>query len=189
LEILKDVNGRKVISTAVLEYSQLNRENVLHAINLVLEIFGECEIYNAQMVPAISLSTKRLNWRILPKGRYPWDKLRISIQPMLDRAKKGNVGVISRRLEIINNLGPEFRAVGEAGFTGYVVFGFPEKNLYILESCLYGNATYVFEERWEDLSKKTKAEILNEKLQKARIIHREGWEENIRKMLRCPPFL
>jgi len=41
----------------------------------------------------------------------------------------------------------------------------------------------VLEENWEELSKKTKAEILNEKLQKARIIHRESWDDAITNLL------
>ena len=70
-----------------------------------------------------------------------------------------------------------------AGFNGYVIMGFTKKNLYLLESAYYGNATYIFDEDWRDLSKMTKAKILNENLQKDRIIHREGWEENIKELL------
>ena len=51
-----------------------------------------------------------------------------------------------------------------------------------------GNATYVFEENWEELSKLTKAEIIRGKLQKDRIIHRENWDHYIIrlfKLARC----
>ena len=74
--------------------------------------------------------------------------------------------------------------MGRGGFSGYVVFGFPEKNIYVLESAYTGNATYIFDERWEQLSKMTKAEILNEQLQTDRIIHRVGWNRRIDDLLR-----
>ena len=62
--------------------------------------------------------------------------------------------------------------------------GFKEKNIYTLESLYYGNATYIFDERWEELSKKTKAEILNEKLQTDRVIHRKSWDDKIKGWLK-----
>ncbi len=91
--------------------------------------------------------------------------------------------MIEHRLEAINKYNPDFAAVGEAGFHGYIILGFKEKNLYTLESLYYGNATYVFGENWEELSKMTKAQVLNESLQKDRIIHREGWDNQIAKIL------
>lgn len=128
--------------------------------------------------------TKRLNWQILPPGKYPWERVQTAVQPIVTQAKRGNQAVINRRLEVVSESQPEFVAIGQAGFNGYIVFGFPAKNLYVLESAFYGNATYVFEENWESLSQKTKAEILNEALQKARIIHISGWEQAIRALLK-----
>jgi len=84
----------------------------------------------------------------------------------------------------VNKYGPEFLAVGRAGFWGYVIFGFPDKDIYILESIYFGNATYVFADNWETLSTKTKAEILDAKLQKDRIIHKESWDRNIHALLK-----
>lgn len=72
-------------------------------------------------------------------------------------------------------------------YTGYSygVVGnkFNQRNIYTLESLYYGNATYIFGEKWEELSKKTKAEILNQNLQADRIIHREGWDSKIDQLL------
>ncbi len=78
---------------------------------------------------------------------------------------------------------PEFVAIGRAGFSGYVVFGFPSKSLYILESTKTNNATYVLEDDWEYLSGLTKAEILNNRLHKERILHRENWFTEIARVL------
>jgi hypothetical protein len=49
--------------------------------------------------------------------------------------------------------------------------------------CHKGNATYVFDERWEKLSKMTKAEILSQDLQTDHIIRRSKWDDGIRTLL------
>ncbi len=92
--------------------------------------------------------------------------------------------MVENRLETINNYGPTFVAIGDGGFHGYVIFGFPEHGLFLLESSFEGNATYVFGERWEALSQLTKKEILAGNLQTARVIHRAvSWHGEIRQML------
>ena len=50
----------------------------------------------------------------------------------------------------------------------------------ILESLIYGNAIYVFDKNWLEFSKLTKKEILDENLHMKRIIHKKGWEKEVR---------
>ena len=126
---------------------------------------------------------RRLNWEILPPGRYPWEQLKERVNPVIKQAKEGNQKVILNRFETINSFAPEFYAIGRGGFRGYLIFGFPKQNIYILESIFTYNATYVFEEKWEALSQMTKAQILNENLQKERIIHQKGWHARIRQLV------
>ena len=66
---------------------------------------------------------------------------------------------------------------------GYVIFGFPEKNLYVLESGFYGNATYVVTDDWEVLSRMTKAELINGDLHQTRVVHLKSWSYEIRQLL------
>ncbi len=179
LTVATTPEGKHLVRTTSIRYDDHSRELLRHAINLCLELFGECRILTDALLPAISAPVQRLNWRLLPPGRYPWERLRETINPIVERSKKGKRGVISSRLQVMNDLGPEFHAIGQGGFLGYVVFGFPSKNLFVLESTLYGNATYVFEEDWEQLSRMSKAQILDENLQRARIVHREGWVDAI----------
>ena len=58
-----------------------------------------------------------------------------------------------------------------------------EQKLYLLESVYFGNATYILGEQWEEISKLTKAEVLNENLYKSRIIHQADWHKQIHKLL------
>lgn len=156
---------------------------ITHSINILLEIFGECEILTKDLQPIAPLAIRRLNWEIFPPGAHPWERVKKSIEPIVERAKKGKQDVILRRLEFMNQAVPELIAQGRGGFKGYIVFGFPRKNLYVLESLYYGNATYVFREDWESLSQLTKAEILDGNLQTGRLIHQPDWEREVRRLL------
>ncbi|NMC60057.1 MAG: hypothetical protein GYA51_11870, partial [Candidatus Methanofastidiosa archaeon] len=152
-------------------------------INLFLEIFGECDVFSENLVKIIDVPIKRLNWTILPEGRMPWERLHNKLKPLLDRLSPLKRPVAEWRLQTLKEYNPDFVAAGEAGFRGYVVYGFESQNLYIFESMYYGNATYVFDGNWEELSKKTKAEILDKNLQKERIIHLKEWKNEIDNLL------
>ena len=83
---------------------------------------------------------------------------------------------------ILSNV-PDFMAIGDQGFYGYIVYGFTEKNIYIFESNQLDNATYIFKGDWEDASKLTKREILNSNLCEARLVHNKKWESSIERII------
>ncbi len=170
------------VISPVLIFNEKNEKNIVHAVNLFLEIFGECQFFTEEINEITKQPVKKLNWEILPKGKIPWEILNKRIGVLIHDLPAGNQPFTLHRMEIIKKYGPDFTAIGRAGFRGYIIFGFEKKNLFILESLYYGNATYVFEEQWEHLSKLTKAEILNKNLQKERIIHRKEWKRRVNKM-------
>lgn len=177
-------DGEKYIGSQTITFSQQNHDLILHTINLLLEIFGECHILSKDFQMLNLQKIKRVNWEVLPAGEYPWEKLASQVEPILEEAAARKRPVIKARLQEISKYSPDFVAVGRAGFSGYLVFGFSKKNIFICESAFYGNATYVFDVNWKSLSALTKAEILENDLHKARIIHRENsWESNIRQLL------
>ena len=59
-----------------------------------------------------------------------------------------------------------------------------KKHLVLMENMIYGNATYVFRDNWEELSKLSKAEIIKNNLQDKRFVHRESWPYQISALLR-----
>lgn len=73
---------------------------------------------------------------------------------------------------------------GNGGFHGYLVFVFKRKGLVLMENMIYGNATYIFRDNWEELSKKSKAEIVKDGLQEHRFVHRRNWSNLIKKLLK-----
>jgi hypothetical protein len=183
LRLSTDNNGNLLVISPTLEYKKENENVLLHVVNLFLEIFNICEIRNNKLESIIKSPVKRLNWEILPKGRQPWEKLKVILDEFRESTAEGNKAVIDKRFESINIHNPDFVALGKAGFSGYVVFGFSDKNLFMLESNQTNNATYIFEDNWEHLSALSKAEILSKNLHKDRIIHREGWFNEINRVL------
>jgi hypothetical protein len=183
LQVVARDDGSRVIIADVFRYDPEQPDALRHAINVFLELFGECSILQEGLAPVLHGPVRRVNWEILPAGELPWPRLKRRIEPLVERLGPRKRPVVERRLEVIEGLKPDFTAVGHAGFAGYIVLGFEQRSLYVLESLYYGNATYIFGRSWEHLSKLTKAEILTGKLQEARLIHRTGWEQQLRSVL------
>jgi len=160
LIILKDDNNEIIVSSEVLIMSHDTKELIKHTINLFLELFGECNIVDNEFLSRQKTRIKRVNWNILPKGLTPWSNLRKSLTKLLDSTDIGNKEDTLKRFEYINSFSPNFVATGNGGFNDYVVFGFEDRNLYVLENSFAGNATYIFNNNWENLSQLSKAEIL-----------------------------
>ena len=183
-ELLIDSYGQTniVVSRAFTKEPQ-NLQAIKNMINIFLEIFGECDLIRGDYEPFLYENVSRLNWRILPQGNYPWPVVRELARERIARQPRGNQPAIANQLEIITSHVPNFVAVGQGGFNDYIVFGFPVKRVYILESIRSGNATYIFGDDWEALSRMTKAEILNNNLQQERIFHSPTWEQKINQIL------
>lgn len=187
IELQVSINsaGGKVVHSPVLTYAEGQDKLLKHIINLYLEMFGECEVMTGDLDSLVvpNEGIRRLNWDILPPGEYPWERVQQRVERTIKRVKKGKQPVVRHRFDTIRKYEQDFVAEGRAGFTGYYIFGFEDRNLFICECAYYGNATYVFGQDWETLSKMTKAEILNEDLQEARIVHREGWEDRLAEIM------
>lgn len=174
-----NTNNELMIISPEIKFNEDNKNMIIHIVNLYLEIFGECQVFDIENNPIIIPKLIKLNWGILPKGKMPWKKRRKQISKFIDRATGENKKVIEKRLGFINEYGPDFSAIGSGGFSRYIVFGFINKNIYVLESVDVNNATYTLEDDWESISKLTKADILNRKLHRHRIIHSKSWYERI----------
>ncbi|MFH1712448.1 MAG: hypothetical protein ABH846_04420 [Patescibacteria group bacterium] len=183
LTIFTTTAGGTIVAGPEIQYSDDAKEQLTHTVNLLLEIFGECQFFTADLNQIIQVPIRRLNWHLLPPGQRPWEQLRHDLEPIINLAPEGKRVVIENRLETISKYKPDFHAYGTGGFQGYVVLGFTDRQLYVLESLIYGNATYVLGRGWEEISKLTKAEILQEDWHLHRFIHREGWMNNVNDLL------
>lgn len=169
-----------IISDGII-YNPENIKKLINTVNMLLGLFGECTISYDSLPDKIK--RKHLDWDIFPQGKYPWDKMKNSIEEITKNENKTQKAMMVRNCKCIVDMNPKFVAYGRSGFRGYIVFGFPQKNIYVLESMFPNNATYIFDSDWESLSKLTKAEILSGTLQKDRIIHSTNWERNFKKIM------
>lgn len=160
-----------------------NEDTLLHKLNLALELFGEFSLaLDAKNGPIILPSkVKFVEWLILKSEILTEKEIKEKIEQTISiKIKKTLRPVILQRLEYIRSKGPDEIAIGSAGYQGYVVYNFFKKGMSILESEYPDNATYVFESnKWENLSKLSKTEILKDKLAKERIFHNKDWSINI----------
>ena len=179
LLIVEDPEGNKIIRSISLVKGVTDENEIVQIINLFLELFGECDTLQSNLIPVFNVPVIRLNWTFLPPGEYPWERLRTDLPNITRGMGVNRTQLIESRLETITNHNPSFVAVGSSGFRGYIVFGFDDYDFFILESIYLGNATYVFGQNWEEISILTKNEILNDDLQNNRIIHQADWVDEI----------
>lgn len=175
-------NGTNLVIGEKVACIEKNHENIKHQINLFLEYFGHCLILVNDENPVIK-QIVHLNWDILPPGEYPWEVVHEHLNAKLTRQPPKSLAAALNRFEQINSLQPDFHGFGRGGYRGYVVFGFRDRNLFVLESQNPNNAVYIFRDDWEKLSQLTKAEILSENLQYGRVIHRENWFNELQNIL------
>ena len=180
---IEEFEGDVVLVAPELTFGSDN-EAIIITVNVFLEYFGFCEVLIDGMKSAIKGEIKRLNWDILPKGDYPWDVQKQRIEPFLKKAKGNNRKVIDKRQETINSYQPDFTAIGSGGFSGYLIHGFTNKSLYVLESVQVNNATYILSKDWKEISKLTKAEIIRDNLHEHRVIHNKDWYMAMSKYLK-----
>ena len=179
LSLMHKEDKRFIISPELIHVAADTDRNK-HALNLFLELFGGFDFMNEDMESVFrEIRVKRVNWTLLPIGEYPFERLkREGYLPNTNKTESAYRNTDS----VIRRYNPTDCVIGNGGFRGYVAFLFPGRNLTVLEHFEKGNATYVFDMNWEELSRKTKAEILYGNLAIARIIHTDNWEMSISRL-------
>lgn len=170
-----NISGELFIASELRTFSLADDDKNLHTLNLFLECFGQCEVFDSKLNSLSAPKLKKRNWDLLPQGTYPWDKAKIHIQKITQTLSNDEQAVIDYRMKQISSRTPDILAMGRGGFHGYFVFGFSSKNIFVLESIHLDNATYLFGSDWEAFSELTKREILEDKKERARIIHNKSW--------------
>lgn len=172
-----------VLSSRPLSITTDSEEAIVHVLNLYLELFGCLELVKPDFESGTALSIRRLHWKVLPPGPYPFARAQSELSEFIGKLPDEHRQVVRERIKGITQHTPDFIALGVGGFCDYMVFGFPSKDIYILESPALGNATYVFKGNWEGLSMRSKKEILDGSLHEARVIHNSRWKSGIRQVI------
>lgn len=176
-------DGQIIAGSRVLRRNDDEGE-IVNLMNVFLECFPGFEIVQPDLTAPTEV--RKISWKILPRGQYPFERAKEALDEYLKRLSEDERATATERIREITRQNPDFVAVGLGGFSDYVVFGFTERRRFVLESPNTGNATYVFRNRWEDVSRMNKREILQDNLQEARIVHNAGWYTAIRNIITSP---
>src|ERR1700674_629421 len=129
-------NGQRLIVSPVLTRRDADRDRNKHAINLFLELFGSCELVSVDLAPFAAPAIKKANWRLLPPGEYPWERLKYHIGETVARVGEDTQRVIWDRQETLKSFCPDEVYVGAGGFNDYLAYVFRDRGLVVLESLL-----------------------------------------------------
>lgn len=175
LQLYKGENGDKYVIVNLTE--EIRKNFLKEAINLLLEIYGVCYIFEKDIQIDGSVKRQQCNWEILPAGEMPSKH----IEKQLREHGKDIDTYDVFRLRYVEKYKAEKVVEGINGFQGYYAYVF--KRYCVLESAVYGNATYIIpKENWEVLSQKTKKELFDGGYVIKKIAHTENWKYNISKI-------
>lgn len=154
-----------------------DRDVLKQTINMFLEIFGFCEIFNDDLdLLDIHNKIKRCNWELLPPGVKTMALTSINNEKERKKGKRPDYN--QSRLDTLDSYKPTEVFVGSGGFTGYYAFVF--KNTCFLENGYYGNATYVVpKDKWKELSQLSKQEVLSTTDVIDKVNHTSEWFDKI----------
>ena len=128
---------------------------------------------------------KKVLWKILPHGKNRLQAIIRYFDEIFRFSNKNNLVERQRLLHDVYELGAEEIYVGDDEFEGYVVFVFLSRDMAVLESPYYGNATYIIWGSWQQLSRLDKSTLLSQYNRKVvRIIHKEHWLSNLKASFR-----
>lgn len=175
--VLKEIpTGEKILLISKKFQKGKDNDEVIYAANLCLELFGSVETFKYNEQSIILNKIESVNWEILPIGDTIWPKL----NEFINSKKSNSEAELSvQRLQYFQEQNPSRILQGIGGYLGYLIFVYDDIGISILEAIGYGNATYIFDDNWEELSKLTKKEIISGKLALDRIIHNNSWNKKV----------
>lgn len=156
-------------------------ENLRFNLRLLGEAVGSAEIYSADLSDEDFIELQIVDWEMIPPGSY--DRVLTHLATRRS-ATPEQIAVASERLKALEKLDHDGYIVGDGKFARYFGAKFGLK-LLVLENLDYGNALYVFEENWEELSQLSRTELIKRRDPGVhRLPHTPGWQSAIRKLLR-----
>jgi hypothetical protein len=178
ISMCKDKAGNLFIVTDPLLIEDANFAKLKLAMNLFLSVFKSFKTFTDELQEPIQYFRK-VHWEILRPGKHSKEEISRHINDVILKSPKGKQNMYRQNIEKLQEKCPEVIAIGTAGFSGYLVFYYPEKKLAILESLMPNNATYVLGKDWEDVSKLSKTQVLSENMHLDRILHCDSWNRRV----------
>jgi hypothetical protein len=161
------------------------QDELLYNLNILQEAVGSVDVFGSQATLGEYLSAVRVDWEILPPGK---------IDGVLGRMLQGKRPVseetrhsMRERLGVMARLSPRQYIAGTSEFLRYFGAQF-EDDFVAFENLHYGNALYVMYERWEQLSKRSRVDLLKGPRDGfERILHNDNWASRLEQLLQRHP--
>lgn len=186
IELLKSASDNYIFKFSLSEIINRNmndfQERLFDCINLMQENTGICDITPSNISTDQYLNTYKISWEILPPGEREKviDKLFVGRKYTVEDKKTAE-----GRYDFFLQLKPKEMIIGTSGFQRY--FGAKIKDdLVLFENTDYGNALYIMYDNWEELSKKSRIDLLSGRYGTNfdRVIHIKGWKSKIKEILK-----
>ena len=150
-------------------------------LRLLGEAVGDAHLYDADLDDEQFARIHHVDWELLPKGSADRVLDRLAHRKEIDAER---LKVAAERLRVLDRLDHEGFIVGTGRFARYFGAKFGDR-LIALENLEYGNALYVFEDSWEQLTQLSRTELIRRRDPSVhRIPHLPGWQSALRKLVR-----
>ncbi|MFI0843977.1 hypothetical protein [Mesorhizobium sp. IMUNJ 23232] len=154
---------------------------LLFMVNLLQENCGGVNVFASNATRDEYLGTMHLDWEVFPPEN----------QDQLIRAMTRRPGstpdedrTVAERVALFARLRPRAYLRGRGGLNSYVGAQYAD-DLVVFENVKYGNALYVLYDNWEEVSQRSRTELLQGTDDRYdRIVHNEGWEDAFQVVLR-----
>lgn len=155
-------------------------------LRLLREAVGEAHVFDADLSDDDFARIQHVDWELLPPGSTDRVLEHLASRRPVHPEK---LKVASERLQVLDRLGHNGLIVGKGKFTRYFGARFGDR-LVALESLEYGNALYLFEEDWEQLTQLSRTELIKRRDASVhRVPHLPGWQSAIRKLVQTRRLL
>ena len=176
--LLEEQNGAYVVKFAIDQVINRRTKNfeqeLFYNLNLLQENIGAADVFQSAASLAEYAATVRVDWQILPPG---------TVDEVVRKMLVGKRGVtpkqeevMKERITVLSQLKPEQFIAGSDGFLRYFGAKFAD-DFVVFENLRYGNALYLMYESWQELSKRSRVELLSGPRESFhRILHNDGWK-------------
>lgn len=180
-------NGQKIFTLKVqvdqvlLKDDRNFNRDLLFALNLLQENVYSVNIYAADADVEAYIRSLEVNWEFFPPGERSQEFQRLienirNVTPEL-------IQNIQDRETFLRELNPVGFVYGTSGMRRYFGARFSDR-LVVFENIRYGNAIYILFENWQELSQRSRMELLlRPNDQYIRIPHYNGWREKSRDII------
>lgn len=182
-EVMAD-DGKSIIAKFSLnetlnrDYSEFARL-LLWSINVLQENTGVTGVYASTASQEEFLGSLALSWELFPPGTVEDVVARLSKLPPRAANAPDFDRHLKDRVSLFSKLKPVAYLRGQGGLGSYFGAQFAD-DLVVFENLRYGNAIYVLYEDWEEVSKRSRLDLLSDRDAKFdRIPHVADWQDRL----------